>query len=98
MDEATWKAYEEKHQQLRAKYRWLYCRTWLIWICYYTVSSVAVWLLFIERNVNVVIYFFVVNTLFSLFLAMRHTAKLRRSKEMQRRSLTEQAPLGKINV
>lgn len=98
MDEKTWKAYEAKHTALIRRYRWLYLRTWLIWIGYYAVTTALSFWLLLERHHNPLIYFTVANTLYSLFLAMRHIAKLRRDKEKQRRTLVEQAPLGKIQI
>ena len=98
MDNKAWQEYEAKHAALRKKYRWLYCRTWLLWIAYYTATSVTAYLVCHERFFNVMIYFFVLNTFFPLFITMRHIAKLRREKETQRRILVENAPLGSLHL
>ncbi len=98
MDDKVWQAYEAKFVELRKKYRLKYLRTWLTWIVYYASTSTAAWLLFFERNVNVLIYFFIVNTLFPLFLTMRHIGKLRTAKEKERRALVENAPMGNFQL
>ncbi len=96
MDDKVWKEYEEKHDALKRKYRWLYLRTWLIWVAYYGTTCTAAWLICFERYVNPLIYFFVLNTFFPLFITMRHIARLRREKEKQRRTLVESAPVGRF--
>ena len=98
MDDRIWQAYEEKHRALRAKYRKLYLKTWLIWIAYYAATSAFTIGICHERYFNVMIYIFVLNTFFPLFITMRHIAKLRREKEMQRRKLVEEAPMGRFQM
>ena len=98
MDDKTWQQYEEKHVALRKKYRALYWKTWLLWIAYYAATSTAAILICHERYFNAMIYFFVLNTFFPLFITMRHIAKLRREKEKQRRALVESAPVGKFQL
>ncbi len=98
MDEKQWQAYEQKHTALKRRYRWLYLRTWLIWMGYYAATTALSFWLLLERHHNPLIYFTVANTLYSLFLTMRHIAKLRRAKHAQWVTLVESAPLGKIQV
>ena len=98
MDEHTWSAYEQKHRSLKQKYRKQFALTWVYWILYYTVTSTAVWFVCFERYMNFLIYFFVLNTMYSLFLTMRRIARLRRDKEMERRALVEQAPIGRFQI
>ena len=98
MDDKQWQAYEQKHADLRKKYRWLYLKTWLLWIAYYGVTSTVTVLVCHERYFTAMIYIFVLNTFFPLFITMRHIAKLRREKEMQRRALLETAPVGRFRL
>lgn len=97
MDDKVWKEYEEKQAALSKKYRWLYLRTWLLWIVYYAVTSVIACLICYDQYINPLIYFFVINSFFPLFITMRHITKLRREKEKQRRALVESAPVGKFH-
>ena len=98
MDERTWSEYEQKHRSLKKKYRKQFALTWLYWTVYYAVTSTTVWLICFERYVNFLIYFFVINTMYSLFLTMRRIARLRRDKETERRALVEQAPIGRFQI
>ena len=52
MDVQTWKAYEEKHRQLKRKYRKQHGLTWLYWTLYYTATSTAVWMICFDRYIN----------------------------------------------
>lgn len=98
MDVQTWKAYEEKHRQLKRKYRKQHGLTWLYWTLYYTATSTAVWMICFDRYINFLIYFFVLNTMYSLFLTMRRIARLRRDKEIERRALVESSPIGRFQL
>ncbi len=96
MDEQKWGAYEGEHKALKKKYRKQFALTWLYWILYYSATSITVWVICFERHINFLIYFFVINTMYSLFLTMRRIARLRRDKEIERRALVERAPLGRL--
>ncbi len=98
MDEQVWKAYEEKHRDLKRKYRKLLWLTWLFWTVYYGITSSVVWVFCFDRYINFLIYFFVINTLYSLFLTMRRIARLRTSREAERRKLVEEAPVGRFQL
>ncbi len=98
MEEQVWRAYTEKHRLLNRKYRTKHLLTWLCWCCYYSVTGTLVWLTCFERHINALIYFFVINTLLSLFVTVRHVAKLRYGKEKERRALVESAPLGRFQI
>ncbi len=98
MDERMWQAYEEKHRELGRRYRWLYLRTWLIWVAYFSVTTALAWWICYPRYHNPLIYFLVANTIYSIYLAMRATARYRREKEKQRRDLVEKAPMGRFQI
>lgn len=98
MDDKKWQEYEQKHVDLRKKYRGFYLKTWLLWIAYYAVTSTVTILICHEKYFTAMIYVFVLNTFFPLFITMRHIAKLRREKELQRRALLETAPVGKFQL
>lgn len=98
MDKDIWLAYTEKHRLLNRKYRIKHLLTWLYWSGYYLTTSAIGWLTCFDRHINVLIYFFVINTLCSLFVTVRRVAKLRYGKEKERRALVENAPLGRFQL
>ena len=98
MDERVWETYEAKHRELKKKYRRLHLLTWVFWALYYAATSITVWLICFDQYVNFLIYFFVINTMYSLFLTMRRIARLRRDKEAERRALVESAPIGRFQL
>lgn len=98
MDEKTWREYEEKHKELKRRYRRIRLRIFLIWLAYYAVSIAAICLFVYPWRMEVGIGGIVLNTLISLFLMLFCINSRLKEEQIQRQSLIEKAPIGKIQL
>ncbi|MBQ9859125.1 MAG: hypothetical protein IJO76_00410 [Clostridia bacterium] len=98
MDEKVWRAYEEQHKELKRRYRRIRLRIFLIWAVYFGASTAAICLFVYPWRMEVGIGGLAINTLISLFLMLFCINTRLKEEQIQRQSLIEKAPVGKIQL